>query len=76
MPADPVPWPAGHLTADQCRDYPEGRYELALQIAVEAGDQVELDRLFARRTSAETLRLALYMLGAAVAMAVVGKVFF
>ena len=73
VPEVPTPWPAGYLTADQCRDYPEGRYELALQIAVEAGNQHELDRLFARRTSQETLRLALYMLGAALVIAVVSK---
>ena len=73
VPVAPGPWPAGYLTADQCRDYPEGRYELALQIAVEAGDQRELDRLFARRTSQETLRLALFLVGAAVVVAAVSK---
>jgi hypothetical protein len=74
VPAVPgPPWPAGYLSAEQCRDYPEGHYELALQIAVEAGDQRELDRLFARRTSRETLRLALYLVGAAVVVAAVSK---
>jgi hypothetical protein len=58
----------GYLTEDQTRDYPESRYERELQTAVEAGDQRTIDRLLARRTSTETLRLALWMvLGAAVA---------
>lgn len=49
----------GDLNEEQTRDYPPGRYELNLQIAVEGGDQAELDRLLARRTSQETLRLGL-----------------
>jgi hypothetical protein len=58
----------GYLGEDQTRDYPESRYERELQTAVEAGDQRTIDRLLARRTSAETLRLALWMvLGAAAA---------
>jgi hypothetical protein len=75
LPDAPEPWPTGYLTADHARDYPEGRYELALQIAVEAGNQAELDRLFARRSSADTLRLALYLLGAAVLLTVIMKLF-
>jgi hypothetical protein len=71
VPVAPDPWPAGVLSADQARDYPEGRYELAVQTAVEAGDQAGLDRLFARRTSRDTLKLAATMLGLAVSMAVV-----
>ena len=74
VPEPPAAWPVGFLTADQARDYPEGRYELALQIAVEAKNQAELDRLFARRSSADTLRLALYLLAAAMVVAVVSKV--
>lgn len=68
--------PPGYLTADQARDYPEGRYELALQTAIEAGDQREVDRLFARRTSQDTLRLAATMVGLAVLVAAVVKVLF
>lgn len=71
LPESPSPWPMGYLTADQARDYPEGRYELALQIAIESGDQPELDRLYARRSSSDTLRLAIYLvLGAFVAAAI------
>jgi hypothetical protein len=73
MPAAPAPWPVGYLTADQARDYPEGRYELALQTAAEAGDQPELDRLFARRSSKDTLRLAIYLMIAAAVLALVSK---
>jgi hypothetical protein len=67
---------AGYLSADQARDYPEGRYELALQIAVEAGDQAAVNQLFARRTSRETLRLAagivLFMMASAVVLKLIG----
>ncbi len=69
----PPPFPANHLTAEQTRDYPEGRYELALQIAVETGDQAGLDRLFARRTSADMLRFALTAVGVATVAALVVK---
>ena len=73
LPEAPAPWPAGCLTADQARDYPEGRYELSLQTAAESGNQADLDRLFARRSSADTLRLALYLLAAAVLLTVIMK---
>jgi hypothetical protein len=48
---------AGHLTEQQAGDYPEGYYERNLQMAVEAGDQHELDALLARRSRKETWRL-------------------
>ena len=63
-------WP-GYLTEAQAGDYPEGRYELNLQIAVEAGDQAALDRLFARRTSRQTLRLAIVLMVLAMGAAIV-----
>jgi hypothetical protein len=53
---------AGYLTEEQAAEYPEGRYELHLQIAAEAGDQHDLDRLFARRSRGETWRLGLTLL--------------
>ncbi len=40
-----------YLTEEQAADYPQGRYELSLQIAAEAGDQDELDALFAREVA-------------------------
>src|SRR5262245_26588522 len=46
-----------YLTEEQVADYPEGRYELNLQTATEAGDQEALDALFARRTRRDMLRL-------------------
>lgn len=70
LPAAVAP---GCLTEDQARDYPEGRYELALQIAAEAGDQAELDRLFARKSSRDVLRLAVGMVLFALAVAAVLK---
>ncbi len=73
LPAAPEPWPVGYLTADQARDYPEGRYELALQIAAEAGNQPALDRLFARLSSKDTLRLAIYLMIAAAVVALASK---
>jgi len=73
LPAAPAPWPVGYLTADQARDYPEGRYELALQVAVEAGNQPDLDRLLARRSSRDTLRLALFLVIGAAAVALAAK---
>ena len=71
--ADPAKF-AGYLPEAQAADYPEGRYELNLQIAAEAGDQRALDRVLARRSSRETLRLALVLLGLAMALAVAVRV--
>jgi hypothetical protein len=51
-----------YVTEAQAGDYPEGRYELNLQIAVEAGDQSGMDALFARRSRAQTVRLVLAIL--------------
>jgi hypothetical protein len=51
----------GYLNEEQARDYPESRYEHHLQIAVEASDQRELNKLLNRRSSAETLRLAMWL---------------
>lgn len=59
---------SGYLTEEQAGDYPEGRYELALQFAAEAGDQRELERLFARRSRAETFRLGVMILAASVVL--------
>src|SRR5260370_282778 len=58
-PAVPEGGAAGYLSEDQARDYPESHYERDLQVAVESKDQRALDRLLSRRSSTETLRLAL-----------------
>jgi hypothetical protein len=47
---------------DQAGDYPEGRYELALQTAVESGDQAGLEALLLRRSRGQMLRFALVLL--------------
>jgi hypothetical protein len=52
----------GYNNEEQAAEYPEGRYERRLQIAAEAGDQRELDALFARRSVTETFRLGLVLL--------------
>jgi hypothetical protein len=52
---------SGYTSEEQAADYPAGRYEMSLQAAAEAGDQDTLDELFSRRSSADTLRLALLL---------------
>ena len=52
----------GYTGEEQAADYPQGRYELQLQTAAEAGDQQELDLLFARRSWNDTWRLAMTLL--------------
>jgi len=53
---------ATYIHEEKAGDYPEGRYELALQTAAEAGNQNELDALFSRRSNKETIRLGLILL--------------
>jgi len=67
---DPEDYP-GYTTEEQAADYPPGSYELALQLAAEAGDQAALDRCFARHDSGEVLRRTLTLL-AAVLLIVLG----
>lgn len=52
----------GYTTEEQAADYPAGSYELALQTAAEAGNQADLNAVFLRRTSHETLRLAWHIM--------------
>jgi hypothetical protein len=52
----------GYIPETQAGDYPEGRYELALQTAVESGDEEEMDALFARRSRAQVMRLGVVLL--------------
>jgi hypothetical protein len=70
--AEPAVYP-GYLTEPQAGDYPEGKYELNLQIAAEAGDQFALDRLLSRRSSRQTVWLAVVLLLAAMGMAALTK---
>ncbi|HKA05648.1 MAG TPA: hypothetical protein VKD71_00230 [Gemmataceae bacterium] len=73
LPVVPESRMTGYMTEDQARDYPESRYERELQVAVEHNDQRTVDRLFARRSSAETLRLAIWIILAAVALSFVSR---
>jgi hypothetical protein len=52
----------GYTNEDQAADYPPGHYEYQLQYAAEAGDQNEINRLFSRRSFAQTWRLAVILL--------------
>jgi hypothetical protein len=63
----------GYLTEDQAADYPEGRYELQLQMAAESGDQAELDSLLGRRSPHQTWRLGLIILVLFILLAVVSR---
>jgi hypothetical protein len=62
----------GYIFEEQAGDYPEGQYELALQTAAESGDQADLDALFARRSRAQTLRLAVGLLAVFLLVPLVG----
>lgn len=55
-------------------DYPEGRYELSLQTAVEAGNQRDLDALLSRRSRAQMMRLALGLIAVFLLVPVVAVV--
>lgn len=70
LPVMPEGGRVGYLTEDQARDYPESKYERELQTAVEHNDQRSVDTLLARRTSVETLRLAVWMVLGATVLAV------
>ncbi len=47
----------GYTTEEQAAEYPAGHYETALQVAVETGNQSDLDRLLNRRSGPETFKL-------------------
>ena len=51
-----------YVREEGAAEYPEGRYELALQSAVESGDQEEVDRLLSRRSRTQVLWLAVILL--------------
>jgi hypothetical protein len=58
------------LTEETAKDYPQGGYELSLQIAIESHDAAALRRLLARRTADDTIRLGLYMIAFALVVAI------
>jgi hypothetical protein len=53
---------AAYVDEERAGDYPEGHYELELQIAVEHGDQERLDELLARRSRSQVMRLGFVLL--------------
>lgn len=59
---------AGYLNQDQAGDYPEGRYELWLQLAADTNDADGIDRLLARRSMSQALRLAVTLLLTAIGL--------
>jgi hypothetical protein len=61
-PAALTPNEPGWIHEEQAGDYPEGRYELNLQIAVESGNQRDLDQLLARKTRWHMIQLAAVLL--------------
>jgi hypothetical protein len=63
----------GYKTEREAADYPEGRYELAVQTAAESGNQHDLDALFARRSPMDTFRLVIILLIVLIAMTVFFK---
>jgi hypothetical protein len=62
------------VTDEQAGDYPQGRYELALQVAVESGDEAELERLLSRRSARQAMRLMIRILVAALVIGLVIRV--
>ncbi len=64
----------GYTTEDQAANYPEGRYELNLQVAAEAGNQRDLDALFERRSWNDTWRIAVSLLVVVVLAAIASRI--
>jgi hypothetical protein len=64
----------GRLSEDQCRDYPESSFEQQLQYALDYEDQELFDKLMARRSSGTTLKLAIFLVVAALILLVVSKI--
>ncbi len=57
-----------YITEERAGDYPEGRYELALQIAIESGNQAALDGLLHRRSRRQMIALTVGLLVAIVVL--------
>jgi hypothetical protein len=66
---------AGYIPEEQAGDYPEGRYELGLQHAIESGNQEDLDSLLNRRSRSQTMRLAIGLLMVTVLVAIASAMF-
>jgi hypothetical protein len=59
-----------YVTEERIGDYPDGRYERNLQIAIETGDQPEIDALLSRRSRSQVVRLAVSLLVLMIALSV------
>lgn len=62
VPTKLAPTGSQWIHEEQAGDYPEGRYELNLQVAVESGNQRDLDNLLARKTRWHMIQLAAVLL--------------
>ena len=62
---------SGYVREEQAADYPEGRYELGLQLASEDGDQGALDGLLSRRSPRDVRRMALLLIAAVIVLVIV-----
>jgi hypothetical protein len=61
----------GYIPEEQAGDYPEGKYEWSLQLAVESSNQGDLDHLLARRSRPQAFRLMVGLLVVAMVVAFV-----
>ncbi len=59
----------GYTSEEQAAEYPAGHYEVALQVAAEAGNERDLDALLQHRSGGETFRLGWILLIVAVLLA-------
>lgn len=73
VPVIPVEHP-GYLIEDQARDYPESRYERALQLAIEFDDEASFQKLIHRQSSAQVLRLAFTLVLGMAVLSVVARI--
>lgn len=64
----------GYTSEEQAAEYPQGHYELTLQVAAETSDQRQLDQLLNRRSTRETIRLAWALLLVVALLALTPKV--
>ncbi|MFN4258055.1 MAG: hypothetical protein ACK4RK_02080 [Gemmataceae bacterium] len=66
---------ADYLIENRIGDFPEGRYERNLQIAIEDGDQQAVEALLLRRSSRQMMTLALWIIGGMLALSLVANLF-
>jgi hypothetical protein len=63
----------GYVSEDRAGEYPEGRYELGLQTAVESGDQPGLEALLLRRSRRQMIGAGLMLLALVSLVALVSR---